>query len=216
MWLDSLEQYAGGNALLQRLDARVKLIATVGYVVAVVATPIGWWGLLAAEGLALAFLIGLSGVPPRTLAARWVGFVFLFGFLTVMVAPARPERAAFGLAVVAVSLLIKETLAFLATLLLVQVTPFRKLLAALRRLGTPAALVATLQFMYRYLFVLTEELDRMVTARRARAFRRSGRLDWGLLTGLIGVLFLRAFERGEQVHSAMLARGWDGTMRTLD
>ena len=133
-----------------------------------------------------------------------------------MVAPARPERAAFGLAVVAVSLLIKETLAFLATLLLVQVTPFRKLLAALRRLGTPAALVATLQFMYRYLFVLTEELDRMVTARRARAFRRSGRLDWGLLTGLIGVLFLRAFERGEQVHSAMLARGWDGTMRTLD
>ena len=56
----------------------------------------------------------------------------------------------------------------------------------------------------------------MVTARRARTFRRSGRLDWGLLTGLIGILFLRAFERGERVHSAMLARGWDGTVRTLD
>ena len=216
MRLDSLERYAGGTAPLQRLDARWKLIATVGYVVLVVATPVGWWGLLAAEGLALAFLIGLSGVPPRTLAARWVGFLVLFGFLTVMVSPARPERATHGLAAVALTLLAKDTLAFLATLLLVQVTPFRTLLTALRRLGTPAALVATLQFMYRYLFVLTEELDRMVTARRARTFRRSGRLDWGLLTGLIGVLFLRAFERGERVHSAMLARGWDGTVRTLD
>ena len=80
----------------------------------------------------------------------------------------------------------------------------------------PAVLVATLQFMYRYLHVLADELDRMVQARRARTFRRSGRLDWGLLTGLIGVLFLRAFERGERVHAAMLARGWDGTIRTLD
>jgi len=49
-------------------------------------------------------------------------------------------------------------------------------------------------------------MDRMVQARRSRTFRRSGRLDWGLLTGLIGVLFLRAFERGERVHAAMIAR----------
>jgi cobalt/nickel transport system permease protein len=66
------------------------------------------------------------------------------------------------------------------------------------------------------LHVLTDELDRMLKARRSRTFRRTGRLDWGLLTGSIGILFLRAFERGERVHSAMLARGWDGTIRTLD
>lgn len=216
MRLDALERYASADAPLQRLDARWKLIATVGYVVAVVATPVGWWGALAAAGLVLAFVVGLSGVPPRDLAARWLGFVVLFGFLTLTVAPARPERAEFGLAAVALALLAKDTLAFVATVLLVLVTPFPELLRALRRLGAPAVLVATLQFMYRYLFVLTDELDRMVTARRARTFRRSGRLDWGLLTGLIGVLFLRAFERAERVHAAMLARGWDGTVRTLD
>lgn len=216
MRLDALERYADLDAPLQRLDARLKLVGAVVYVVAVVATPVGWWGTLAAEGLLLAFLIGLSGVPPRELAVRWLGFLVLFGFLTLMVAPARPERAEYGLAAVVLTLLAKDTLAFLATVLLVQVTPFRTLLAAMRRLGVPAVLVSTLQFMYRYLFVLTEELDRMVTARRARTFRRSGRLDWGLLTGLVGVLFLRAFERGERVHAAMLARGWDGTVRTLD
>jgi cobalt/nickel transport system permease protein len=216
MRLDFLERYSEDDLPLQRLDPRVKLVSAVVFVVVVVATPLASWRVLAAEGLTLAFLVGLSGVPPRELAARWAGFLVLFGFLTLMVAPARPERAELGLPAVALAILAKDSLAFLATLLLVQVTPFPALLGAMRRLGVPAMLVATLQFMYRYLFVLTEELDRMVKARRARTFRRSGRLDWGLLTGLIGVLFLRAFERGERVHAAMLARGWDGTVRTLD
>ena len=216
MRLDALERYCDTGGPLQKLDARVKLVATLGFVVAVVATPLGWWLLLAAEGLLLAFLVGLSGVPPRDLARRWLGFVLLFGVLTLMVAPARPERAEFGLAPVALAILAKDGMSFLATLLLVQVTPFRDVLVAVRRLGAPATLVSTLQFMYRYIFVLADELDRMVKARRARTFRRSGGLDWGLLTGLIGVLFLRTYERGERVHSAMLARGWDGTVRNLD
>jgi cobalt/nickel transport system permease protein len=216
MRLELLERHCEGDGLLQRLDARLKALATLAYVVAVVATPVGWWGTLGAEGLILAFVVGLSGVPPRELFVRWLGFLVLFGFLTLMVAPSRPERAEHGLAAVALAILAKNSLALVATLLLVQVTPFRTLLVALRRLGVPATLVATLQFMYRYLFVLTEELERMLQARRARTFRRSGRLDWGLLTGLIGVLFLRSYERGERVHSAMLARGWDGTVRSLD
>jgi cobalt/nickel transport system permease protein len=216
MRLESLERHSEGDGPLHRLDPRIKLVATLAYVVAVVATPMGGWRLLAAEGLLLAFLIGLSGVPPRELLRRWLGFLALVGFLAVMVAQSHPKRAALGASAIVLTILAKNSLAFLATLVLVNATPFRKLLSAMRRLGMPAALVATLQFMYRYLHVLTEELDRMVKARRSRTFRRSGRLDWVLLTGLIGILFLRAFERGERVHSAMLARGWDGTIRTLD
>jgi cobalt/nickel transport system permease protein len=214
--LDFLERYCEGDGPLHRLDARVKLVATLVYIVAVVVTPVGAWRWLAAEGLALAFLIGVSGVPPRDLFVRWLGFAALVGFLALMVATSHPRRADLGLGSVLLTILAKNSLAFLAMLLLVNVTPFRKLLAAMRRLGLPAALLATLQFMYRYLHVLFDELDRMILARRSRTFRRSGRLDWGLLTGLIGILFLRAFERGERVHAAMLARGWDGTLRTLD
>ena len=80
----------------------------------------------------------------------------------------------------------------------------------------PPVLVATLQFMERYRHVLVEELDRMATARRARTFGRRGMLSWSLLGGLIGMLFLRTFERAERVHDAMIARGWDGTIRSLD
>lgn len=216
MRLEFLERHSEGDGPLHHLDPRIKLVVTLAYIIAVVATPIGWWRLLAAEGLVLAFVIGLSGAPPRELLIRWLGFIVLVGFLALMVARAHPSRREFGIAAVMLTIVAKNSMAFLATLSLVNVTPFRKLLGGMRRLGMPAALVATLQFMYRYLHVLTEELDRMVKARRSRTFRRSGRLDWVLLTGLIGILFLRAFERGERVHAAMLARGWDGTVRTLD
>jgi cobalt/nickel transport system permease protein len=216
MRLEFLERYSEGDGPLHRLDARVKLATTLGFVVLVVVTPVGWWRALMAEALALAFVVGLSGVPPRALLARWLGFLVLVGFLALLVAPAHPMRAELGLATVLFAILARNSLAFAAMLVLVNVTPFRKLLVAMRRLGMPLVLVATLQFMYRYLHVLADELDRMTKARRARSFRSSGQLDWGLLTSLIGVLFIRALERGERVHGAMVARGWNGTIRTLD
>jgi cobalt/nickel transport system permease protein len=132
-----------------------------------------------------------------------------------MIAPAHPARARSGLAVVAASILIKNGLALLAMLVLAGTTPFPTMLVALRRLGVPPLLVATLQFMDRYRHVLLDELDRMATARRARTFRRRT-LPWSLLGGLIGMLFLRTFERAERVHGAMLARGWSGTLPSLD
>ncbi len=116
----------------------------------------------------------------------------------------------------AAAILAKNSLALGAMMTLIEVTPFAALLAAMGRLGVPAILVATLRFMERQAQILGDELARMVQARRCRTFRRGGRLGFGVLAGLIAMLFLRSFERGERVHSAMLARGWDGTVRTLD
>lgn len=213
MWLDALERHAEGTGPLHRLDPVVKLLGTLAFVALVVATPLDRWRLLAVEGLILALVIGLSGVPPRALLGRWLGFLALIGFFAVMVALNRPvgERLSAALSVLA-----RNSLAFLAVLTLSGVTPLPGLLGALRRLGTPLVLVATLHFMYRYLHIFVEELGRMAKARRSRSFRRSGELDWGSLTSLIGVLFVRALERGERVHDAMTARGWDGRFRTLD
>jgi cobalt/nickel transport system permease protein len=213
---DGLERHREGHGPLQRLDPRVKLIAALALIVAVVAMPIAAWRWYGGAGLVLAFAIGLSGIPPRELARRWVGLFLLVAFLVAMIAPAHPERGRFGLPAVAASILIKNGLALMTMILLAGTTPFHRLLAGMRKLGVPPVLVATLQFMERYRHVLVDEVDRMATARRARTFRRRGVLSWGLLGGLIGMLFLRTFERAERVHDAMIARGWDGTIRSLD
>jgi cobalt/nickel transport system permease protein len=213
---DGLERYSAGTGPLHRLDARLKVLAALVFVAAVVVTPIGAWRALGFEGLFLAFLVGLAGIPPRELARRWLGLLLLVGFLTLMIAPAHPARSQFGLGIVASSILIKNGMALMAMLVLAGTTPFPKLLAALRKLGVPLVLIATLQFMDRYRHVLLDELSRMATARRARTFRRRHTLPWDLLGGLIGMLFLRSFERAERVHGAMVARGWTGIIHSLD
>ena len=93
----------------------------------------------------------------------------------------------------------------LAALLL---TPFAALLAVLRRLRCPAILVTTLALMYRYLFVLMDETERMNRARRSRTFTRQRWWEWKILADVIGQLFVRSTERAEQIYAAMCARGW--------
>jgi cobalt/nickel transport system permease protein len=216
MRLLGFDRHGAGTGPLHSLDARKKLALALLFIAIVLATPFGAWTMLGIEGIALAFVVGVAGIPPRELGKRWLAFFVLVGFLTLMVAPANPARAQHGLSVVASTILIKNSLALLTMLVLAGTTPFPKLLAALRKLGVPAVLVATLQFMERYRYVLRDELERMSTARRARVFNHRDSLAWSLLTGLIGMLFLRTFERAERVHWAMLARGWDGVLRSLD
>ena len=73
-----------------------------------------------------------------------------------------------------------------------------------------------LSFMYRYIFVLVDEVMRMKQARDSRNF--GGRRLWQLRTigNMIGTLFIRSYERGERVYAAMMARGFSGHTRTLE
>jgi cobalt/nickel transport system permease protein len=216
MRLDAADDMSNRAGPLQRLDARLKLAFSLILVVGVVAAPVGWWRLLGVIGLVLAFLVGLAGANPRTLLARWAGFLALVGFLAAIVAPGLAARSGSGIVETFLGILAKNSLAFLMMLVLTAVTPWRELLTAMSKLGVPRVLVATLLFMERYVHVLTDELSRMITARRARSFRRGGILTWNLVTGMLGMLLLRSFERAERVHAAMVARGWDGTIRSLE
>jgi len=213
---DPHECFHDSLGLLNRLDARLKLVFAVCFVVCVVGTPAGWWKLLGLESFCLALLIGMAGLPPGRLFRRWLGFFFLVGFVSLLVAPRHPARIQLGLSGVVLLTLSKNSMAFLMMLLLAGTTPFPKLLCAMRQLGVPRTLVTTLQFMYRYQFVLIEELGRMLTARRARSFSPRGLPSWKQLTGSIAMLFLRTIERAERIHAAMISRGWDGTVRELD
>lgn len=216
MQFDGLERHSAGTGVLHRIDARIKLVAALVFILIVLATRFGAWTALGFEGLLLVFLIGVAGIPPREIARRWLALFVLVGFLTIMVAPANPERARLGLWVVGATLLIKNSLAVLTMLVLAGTTPMHSLLTAVRKLGMPAVLVATLQFMDRHRHILVSELGKMTSARRARTFNHRDSLAWGMLTGLIGMLFLRSFERSERVYGAMVARGWDGTIRSLN
>lgn len=206
---------AARRPLIERLDPRVGLIAAFALVLVVVLTPLTALKPLAFEGFALAFLVGVSGVEPSRLFRRWLAILPVVVFLVLTTAPGNPSRRALGLGGVAAVLIAKNAVAVLGLLAVTGALAGPKLLRGLRGLGVPPLLLATFAFMERYVHVLREELRRMTLARRARWFRHS-RLDRGILTGLVGTLLLRSLERADRIQSAMIARGWDGSLEALD
>jgi cobalt/nickel transport system permease protein len=114
------------------------------------------------------------------------------------------------------NILAKAWLSILSLILLTSTTKFSNLLKSLEQLRMPRVMVMILSFMYRYIFVLVDEVMRMRQARDSRNFG-GGRL-WQLRTigNMIGTLFIRSYERGERVYAAMMARGFDGQTRTLE
>ena len=117
------------------------------------------------------------------------------------------------------SVLIKSWASVTAAVLLTSTTTPLKLLAALRALRLPAILVAVVMLMYRYLFVLVDEAQRMLRARTARSAaigpRSGGTVVWRAKSagGMAGSLFIRTLDRSERIYMAMLARGYDGSIR---
>ena len=77
----------------------------------------------------------------------------------------------------------------------------------------PQSFAVQLLFLYRYIFVLSEEAARASRARELRSFGKRGRgiVPYG---NIIGHLLLRTWQRAERIHMAMLARGFIGEFRT--
>jgi cobalt/nickel transport system permease protein len=158
--------------------------------------------------------LSLARVPFGVVARRlaiFLGFALLFA---VSVPLSQGFRGGWE---IAQGILLRGVESFLAGLWLMSVVPFDRLLVTLRRLHVPAILLAILAFMYRFLFVIAKELDTMRAARRARTFDRAGFVfRWRVGAQMIGLLLIRSLGRSERVYGAMCARGWDGTLRTLD
>jgi len=211
---DFLDRYSRGTTLCHRLSAGVKLLLTFAVIVTAVSLPISQWPL---EGcLACVVFMGLS-VAKIPLTYLWRRVLLLLP-LVVCMALAVPASRGFaaGLEIMA-AVIVRAVVSFLAGLWLVNVTPFDKLIAGLQRCGMPRLFAAMLAFMYRYMFVLFDELDRMRTARKSRTFGSRGVWsEWKTTASLIGLLLIRALDRAERIHGAMSSRGWDGRIRTLD
>ena len=209
-----------GHSPLHRAPAHLKVAGLVGFMLVVVATPLTWFPAFGAYAVVLGVLVALSGVPALYLARRMVieTPVLVFAALLPFVATG-PQVEVLGLSLsepgllAAGGLVTKATLGVLASLLLAATTDPRDLLAGLERLRVPAQLVQIMGFMIRYLDVVTDELSRMKTARESRGFTARNPRHWPVLGRSVGALFIRSFERGERVHLAMIARGYDGSTR---
>lgn len=233
--LSVLDPYQPRDNWVHRADAQAKLVATLTLIIAINATPVRAWPMHLGYLLLIALVIALAHVDPRGLGRRMLlaapfllmallGAPFWSEGHTIWTLPILSGRLAItdvGLSRLA-NVALKSSLSLLAVVTLSLTTPFLEIVRATQRLGLPVVIGSTILLMYRYLFVLVDEAQRLMRARDARTGdaprgTRGRSLRWrAQVTGhLIGTLFLRTLERGERIYQAMLARGYDGEMRNL-
>lgn len=240
MHIHFLDPYRSLISPIHGLDGRVKFILTVAFILTVSLTPIGAWPvyiLLLALILSVELLsgLGLASVQRRaSLALPFVLAAVPLAFTTagrpLLMLPIGDGELSLTVqgALRFANVAVKSWLSVQAAVVLASSTPFPDLLLAMRAVRIPRLLVGMFALMWRYLFVLVNEALRLMRARAARsgvartphaAGRRKvgGTLAWraGVAGGMAGSLFLRGLDRSDRIYSAMIARGFDGEIRSL-
>jgi cobalt/nickel transport system permease protein len=235
MHFDAFDRYHEKDSFLHRLDPRVKVLVTVIFIVSNALLPDGAWvaflfgwflliavNLLSKLGIGYTFKRSIIALPFALIAITVLFSIpgepistFQFLMWTMTITDAGLLRF--------VSILIRSWLSVQMAILLVAVTRFPDLIHALEHLRVPAILTTIIAFLYRYLFVLTDEVLRLIRARESRSAASAGnRFGGGVLWrakvagNMAGQLFLRSYERSDRIYNAMVARGYAGHLYTLN
>jgi cobalt/nickel transport system permease protein len=235
MHFDAFDRYHEKESFVHRLDPRVKAVITILFILSNALLPDGAWiALLFAWMFLLAANVLSSLGIFYTLKNSLIALPFALIAVTVLFStPGKPVYSFFvfsshfvvsDAAIVRfVSILIRSWLSVQMAILLVAVTRFPDLIHALEHLRVPVILTTIIAFLYRYLFVLVDEVYRLIRAREARSaslhgHRAGGGIFWrARVTGsMTGQLFLRSYERSDRVYNAMISRGYAGHLYTLN
>lgn len=234
MHVHFLDPYRPKASPIHQLDARIKLVLAITFIIVTTLTPVGAWPiyiLLFAFMLSveMASELGVGYVLKRAvLAAPFIlaAVPLLFTvdgtpIFSVAIGPWTVSMTWEGLERF-VSIAIRSWLAVQMAIVLAATTTFPDLLMAMRALKVPRILVAVFGLMWRYLFVMVDEVGRLLRARAARSghssdptLKTGGSLRWRahVAGGMAGNLFIRSIERGDHIYAAMIARGYDGEVR---
>ena len=200
----SVEVVAALDSPVHRLDPRVKILGLIGLAVVAVTTPVGAWPAFAAYLGILAGLCVAARLPPSYVLRRLaieIPFLVAAALLPFVV----PDGVRLAATVAA-----KATTGVLAMVVLGSTTPFPVLLHGFEQLKAPRVLVMIVAFMWRYLHVVGDEVQRMRIARQARGYEPRWLWQAGAVGQTVATLFIRSLERGERVYLAMASRGYRG------
>jgi energy-coupling factor transport system permease protein len=225
----TLGQYFPGNSVIHRLDSRCKIILDIFFVVMLFMA--GNFAALGISAFFVLFAYFLSGIKYRLILKSlrpilpliaFTGILNLFfvkgeepifkwGFLTIY-----PEGASLSAFMVIriIALIIGMSLLTYTTSPIMLTDAIESLLSPLKRLKFPAhELAMMMTIALRYIPILIEETDRIMSAQKARG----ANLDTGgllkrakALAPIMIPLFISAFKHANELATAMECRCYTG------
>ncbi|MEN3036547.1 MAG: cobalt ECF transporter T component CbiQ [Candidatus Methanosuratincola petrocarbonis] len=175
----------------------------------------------AAAGLAIACLLIRVSKLPTDHVVRFIKWpaIFLTSFMIVLLFTTNgvPVFSVYRLSISFQGLMlgllffIRGMAAALLASLIVMTTSFSTNVKALEDMWVPANLIQILVFTYRYVFLLREELQTMISSMESRGFIKKSDFRTALMfSKALAMLFIRSYERANNVFLAMLSRGYTG------
>ncbi len=224
----TLGQYYQTDSVIHRLDPRVKLTATLVFIVSLFLADNVWGYVIA--GVFLACIIRLSHVPFKYMVKGMKAILFLLIFTVVFnlfLTPGRPLITIWKLSItvegVAIAVKMAIRLSFLiigSSVMTLTTTPnnltdgMEDLLRPLKRLHVPVHEISMMMSIaLRFIPILLEETDKIMKAQIARgADFESGSLinKAKSMVPLLVPLFISAFRRANDLAMAMEARCYRG------
>lgn len=224
----TIGQYYQTESALHRMDCRVKLVATLVFIISLFLVD-NMQGYLIAAGF-LALCIKLSKVPFRFMVKGMKSIVFLMLFAVVFnlfLTPGEPVVAIWKLRItdkgirMAVQMAIRLVMLIIgSSLMTLTTTPnhltdgMESLLSPLKKFKVPVHEVAMMMSIaLRFIPILLEETDKIMKAQIARgADFESGNLlqKAKAMVPLLVPLFIAAFRRANDLAMAMEARCYRG------
>ena len=212
------------DSCLARIDTRLKVIFVVVFSFAV-ALSYRWSSLCFALVITLT-MISLTTLKPATVLKRllpacgfllflWIALPFTIkGSALVALGPLQLTLEGLTLSG---QISIKAITLLLLFMSLTATTSVATIGYALQKLKIPEKLVYLLLFCYRYIFVIEQEYRRLENAIKLRCFVPGTNVHtYRTYAYLVGMLFLRSYLRADQVHKAMICRGFQGRFYSLE
>lgn len=212
---DFIDKYSDSDSFLHRLDPRGKIIAVLIAIFSIVSEPAADLSSFPFYSVLIIGLIAISSLPVRFIISRCVQaspFIIAaaaFYPISYLISGSESDLP-YDVTAFTLSILLKAFAAVVMLTVLISTTGFHRMLWAFRRLKIPKSVCLVSGLMYRYIFLLIDELHRTTRARESRTpgWLRVNRFR--VYGDQAAVIFLRGWERAERVYSAMVSRGFTG------
>ena len=219
------EEISAKPGLFQSLDARVKILVVLAFLLAVSFSHN--LAAIAAIYLLCLILALFSSIPADFFIKRvWLTLPFFTGMLVLPAFFITPGptllQLPFGLVITSTGvttvlfLLLRVSTSISLTLLLILTTPWNSVLSALTVLRVPDEFILILGMTYRYIYLLLHTANDMFLSRKSRVV---GRLDASedrrMLAAISGTLLAKSINMSSEVYLAMQSRGFRGSIVTL-
>ena len=205
--------------MVHQIPPHIKILAGLLFIIVAVSTDITNWPAFVAYFAIIITITQIAKLPIITVFKRSlieVPFIFFALLMPFFGTGEVIEIGSLNLYVngllAGASIVVKGTLGILVAINLSATTTAREILNGLETLKMPTPMVQIASFMLRYVNVVNDEMLRMAVARASRGFEATGIRQWPVLATAAGALFIRSYERGERVHLAMIARGYQGEL----